>query len=33
MVDAAPVDVEMAEVAEVEDKDEVCCASKSNPDL
>ena len=30
-MDATPVVVEMAEVAEVEAKDEVCCASKSNP--
>lgn len=30
-MDAAPVEVEMAEVAGVEAKDEVCCASKSNP--
>jgi hypothetical protein len=30
MVDAAPVEEEMAEV---EAKDEVCCAAKSNPNL
>ena len=30
MVDAAPVEVE---IAEVKGKDEGCCASKSNPNL